>query len=109
MRPVASLVYCAGSLGHEAGGLRPSVASPAQNSLAYPHGEEEGSTLGLGIGLRLSQSPLSFPSLSFISKSIVFPSLLLSTFGMVGFLVVVLASSRGLVHSNCSQQVVVMR
>jgi len=40
--------------------------------LACPHGEEEGSALVLGIGLRLWQSALSFPSLSFIYKSIVF-------------------------------------
>jgi len=76
----------------------------------------------MGIGLRLGQSALSFPSLCFIYKCIVFPSrwidrklsffipcLLLSTFGMVGFLVVVHASSGGLVHSDRSQQVVVMK
>jgi hypothetical protein len=61
------------------------------------HGEEEGSALILGIGLRLWQSALRFPSH------------LLSTFGMVGFLVEVLAGSGGLVHSDCSQRVVVMK
>jgi hypothetical protein len=40
--------------------------------LACPNGEEEGSALVLGIGLRLWQSALSFPSLSFVYKSIVF-------------------------------------
>jgi hypothetical protein len=88
---VASLVLSAGGLGHKAGGLRPPLASPAPTSLACPHqprlpppaslapiglacprGEEEGSALVLGIGLRLWQSALSFPSLSFIYKSIVF-------------------------------------
>jgi hypothetical protein len=115
-------VFGAGGLGHEAGGLQPPLASPAPISLACPHGEEEGSALLLGIGLRLWQSALSFASLSFVYKSIVFPSLwidrqlsffipslLLSTFGMVGFLMVVLASSGGLVHSDCSQRVVVMK
>ena len=81
-------------LGHEAGGLRPPLASPAPTSLtcphqsrlpppassapiclACPHGEEEGSALVLGIGLRLWQSALSFPSLSFVYKVHSFPSL----------------------------------
>ena len=35
--PVASLVFGAGKLGHEAGGLRPPLASPAPTSLACPH------------------------------------------------------------------------
>jgi len=35
--PVASLVFGAGGLGHEAGGLRPPLASPAPTSLACPH------------------------------------------------------------------------
>jgi len=69
---VASLVFGAGGLGHEAGGLRPPLASPAPTSLACPHGEEEGSALILGIGLRLWHSALSFPSLSFVYKFIVF-------------------------------------
>jgi len=87
-------VFGAGGLGHVAGGLRRPLASPARTSLAWPHqprlpppaslapiglacphGEEEGSALVLGIGLRLWQSALGFPSLSFIYKSIVFPSL----------------------------------
>jgi len=87
-------VFGAGGLGHVAGGLRPPLASPAPTSLACPHrphlpppaspapiglvcphGEEEGSALVLGIGLRLWQSALGFPSLSLIYKSIVFPSL----------------------------------
>jgi len=34
---VASLVFGAGRLRHEAGGLRPSLASPAPTSLARPH------------------------------------------------------------------------
>jgi hypothetical protein len=42
--------------------------------LACPHGEEEGSALVLGIGLRLWQSAWSFPSLSFVYKSIASPS-----------------------------------
>jgi len=65
-------VFGAGGLGHVTGGLRPPLASPAPTSLACPHGEEEGSALVLGIGLRLWQSALGFPSLSFIYKSIVF-------------------------------------
>jgi len=65
-------VFGAGGLGHEAGGLRPPLASPAPIGLACPHGEEEGSALALGIGLRLWQSALGFPSLFFIYKSIVF-------------------------------------
>jgi len=88
---VASLVSGAGGLGHEAGGLRPPLAPPAPTSLACPHqsrlppsaspapiglacphGEEEGSALVLGIGLRLWQSALGFPSLSLIYESIVF-------------------------------------
>jgi len=40
--------------------------------LACPHGEEEGSALVRGIGLRLWLSALGFPSLAFIYKSIVF-------------------------------------
>jgi len=114
MRPVASLVFGAGGLRHEAGSLRPPLSSPAPTRLSCPHGEEEGSAVVLGIGLRLWQSALSIPSLSFVYKSIVFPSLwihrqlslficslVLSIFGMVGFLVVVLASSGGSVHSDC--------
>jgi len=50
----------------------PPLASPAPTSLACPHGEEEGSALVLGVGLRLWQSALSFPSLSFLYKCIVF-------------------------------------
>jgi hypothetical protein len=50
---MASLVFGAGGLGHEAGGLRPPPASPAPIGLVCPHGEEEGSALVLGIGLRL--------------------------------------------------------
>jgi hypothetical protein len=90
-------VFGAGGLGQKAGGLRPPLtspappaspaptglacphqprlppsASPATIGLACPHGEEEGSALVLGIGLRLWQSALGFPSLSFIYKSIVF-------------------------------------
>jgi len=53
----------------------PPPASPAPISLVCPHGEEDGSALVLGIGLWLWQSALGFPSLSFIYKSIVFPSL----------------------------------
>jgi hypothetical protein len=53
-------------------------ASPSPIGLAcphrprLPHGKEEGSSQVLGIGLRLWQSALGFPSLSFIYKSIVF-------------------------------------
>jgi len=72
---VASLVLGAGGLGHEAGGLRPPLGSPAPTSLACPHGEELGSVLVFGIGLRLWQSALSFPSLSFVYTSIVSLSL----------------------------------
>ena len=80
---VASLVFGAGGLGQVAGGLQPPFASPAPTSLACPHrtrlpppappapiglicphGEEEGSALVLGIGLRLWVSALGFPSLS---------------------------------------------
>jgi len=43
--------------------------------LVCPHGEEDGSALVLGIGLRLWQSALGFPSLSFIYKVHCFPSL----------------------------------
>ena len=71
-------MFGAGGLGHEAGGLRPRLppsASPAPIGLACPHGEEEGSALVVGIGLRLWQSALSFRSLSFVYKFIVFPSL----------------------------------
>jgi len=56
----------------------PPPVSPAPTSLAcphrprLPHGEEEGSALELGIGLRLWQSALNFASLSFVYKSIVF-------------------------------------
>jgi len=50
----------------------PPSASLAPVGLACPHGEEEGSALVLGIGLRPWQSALGFPSLSFIYKSIVF-------------------------------------
>ena len=53
----------------------PPPASSAPIGLACPHGEEEGSALVLGIGFWLWQSALSFPSLSFVYKSIVFPSL----------------------------------
>jgi hypothetical protein len=86
--PVAYLLFGAGGLGHEAGGLRPPLASPAPTSLtcphqsrqpppaspapiglACPHGEEQGSALALGIGLRLWQSGWSFPSLSFVSNN----------------------------------------
>ena len=90
---MVSLVFGDGGLGHVAGGLRPPSASPAPIGLACPHGEQEGSALVLGIGLRLWQPALSFPSLSFVYKSIVFsslwidrqlsffvPALLLSTF-----------------------------
>ena len=70
---MASLVFGAGGLEHEAGGLRPPLASPAPTSLACPHIEEAGSALVLGFGLRLWQSAWSFPSLSFVYKSIVFP------------------------------------
>jgi len=57
-------VFGAGELGHVAGGLWSPLASAAPTSLACPHGEEEGSALVLGIGLRLWQSALGFPSLS---------------------------------------------
>jgi len=50
----------------------PLSASLSPVSLACPHGEEDGSALVLGIGLRLWQSALGFLSLSFIYKSIVF-------------------------------------
>jgi hypothetical protein len=50
----------------------PLSALLATVGLACPHGEEDGSALVLGIGLRLWQSALGFPSLSFIYKSIVF-------------------------------------
>ena len=50
----------------------PLSASLAPVGLACPHGEVDGSALVLGIGLRLWQSALGFPSLSFIYKSIVF-------------------------------------
>jgi len=50
----------------------PLSASLAHVGLACPHGEEDGSALVLGNGLRLWQSALGFPSLSFIYKSIVF-------------------------------------
>jgi len=99
---VASLVFGASGLGYVAGGLQPPLAF-------LPHGQEAGSALVLGIGLRLWQLALSFSSLSFIYKSIVFPSLLLSTFGNVGFLMEVLAGSGGLVHSGYWQWVVVMK
>ena len=72
---MASLVFGAGGLGHEAGGLRPPLASPAATSLACLDVEEDASALVLGIGLRLWQSALSFPSLSFVYKSIDFSSL----------------------------------
>jgi len=65
-------MFGAGGLGHVAGGLRPPLSSPAPTSLACPYGEEEGSALVLGIGLRLWQPALSFPSLSFVYKSTVF-------------------------------------
>ncbi|KAF8536861.1 hypothetical protein BDD12DRAFT_807428 [Trichophaea hybrida] len=67
--PVAFLVFDAGWLGHEAGGLPPPLASPAPTSLACPHwsrlpppaspapiglayrhAEEDGSALILGFG-----------------------------------------------------------
>ena len=51
----------------------PPSASPAPICLACHHAES--SALVLGIGLRLWQSALGFPSLSFIYKSISFPSL----------------------------------
>jgi len=103
-------VFSASGLGHEAGGLRPPLASPAPMSLACPHCEEEGLALVLGIGLRLWQLALSFPS-CWIDRQLSFfiPSLVLSTFGMVGVLVVVLASSGRLAHTDCSQWVVVMK
>jgi hypothetical protein len=47
-------------------------ASPAPVGLACLHGEDDSLVLVLGIGLRLWQSALGFPSLSFIYKSIVF-------------------------------------
>jgi hypothetical protein len=50
--------------------MRPVAYDPI--GLACPHGEEERSALVLGIGLRLWYSALSFPSLSFVYKSIVF-------------------------------------
>ena len=53
--------------------MPPPSASPAPTSLVCPHAEEEGSALVLGFGLRLWQSAWSFPSLSFVYKSIVFP------------------------------------
>jgi hypothetical protein len=81
----------------------------APNDPACPRSVEEGSALVLGIWLQLWESALSFRSLSFEYKSIVFPFLLLSTFGMVGFLIVLLASSGVLVHSDCSQWVVVRK
>jgi len=70
---VASLVFDAGGLGHEAGGWSPPSASPAPTSLAYPHAKEEGSALVLGFGLGLWQSAWSFSSLFFVYKFIVFP------------------------------------
>jgi len=69
---VASLVFGAGGLGDEAGGLRPQLASPSRIGLACPHAVDEGSALVLGFGLRLWQSAWSFPSLSFVYKSTVF-------------------------------------
>ena len=53
----------------------PPSASLAPVGLACPHGEEDGSALVLGIGLRLWQSALGFPSLSSIYKVHSFPSL----------------------------------
>jgi len=50
----------------------PPPAWSAPIGLSCPHDEEEGSALVLGIGLQLWQSALSFPSLSFVYKSIVF-------------------------------------
>jgi hypothetical protein len=50
----------------------PLSASLAPVGLACPHGDDVGSVMVLGIGLRLWQSALGFPSLSFIYKSIVF-------------------------------------
>jgi len=75
---VASLVFGAGGLGHEAGGLRPLLASPAPpvsptpTCLACPHAEEGGAALIVGVGFRLWSLALSFPSLSFLYKPIVF-------------------------------------
>jgi len=70
---VASLVFDTSRLGHEAGAWPPPSSSPAPTWLDCPHGEEEGSVLVLGFGLRLWQSAWSFPSLSFVYKFIVFP------------------------------------
>jgi hypothetical protein len=59
----------------------PAPASSAPICLAcrhlprLPHAEEEGSALVLGFGLQLWQSAWSFPSLSFVYKSTVFPLL----------------------------------
>jgi len=50
----------------------PPPALPARICLACPHAEKENSALVLGIGLRLWQSALGFPSLSFVYNSIVF-------------------------------------
>jgi hypothetical protein len=52
----------------------PLLASPGPVGLVCPHGEEDGSALVLGIGLRLWQSALGFPSLSFLYKVHSFPS-----------------------------------
>jgi len=53
----------------------PLSASLAPVGLACHHGEEDGSAQLLGIGLRLWQSALGFPSLSVIYKVHSFPSL----------------------------------
>jgi len=79
--PVASLVFGAGGLGHVAGGLRPPLASAAPTSVACPHWPRlppwRGG--GLGTGTRHWAPALAVGigfsfSLSFIYKSIVFPS-----------------------------------
>jgi len=61
-------VFGAGGLGHEAGGLRPPLTSPAPTSLVCPHQPRLppcragglASALMLGFGLRLWQSAWSF-------------------------------------------------
>ena len=53
----------------------PPSASLAPVGLVCPHGEEDGSALVLGIGLRLWQSALGFPSLCIIYKVQTLPSL----------------------------------
>ena len=61
--PVASLVFSAGGLGHEAGGLRPSLASPAP--MVRSRARHWYSPLGSGFG---SRHRVFLLSLSYISS-----------------------------------------